>query len=230
MANTAEIKDILVSEYGYTKKDFLNEDGKALKFTQLQALLRKEEKQAKLIEDEVNGNVESNDETDSELDEFDEVAQQANTRKFKDDEMIMVMAGINGNYVHYSQAGNGRFEFKAFGQKAQMPYKELKSMNNLSRGALEKGWLIILNKDLIKEFNLEKEYTKFLTPARVNQILSIRDSSLRDIIEGLPKDMRLTLFDEAKRKINNGSIDSAFLVKTLEDIYNISFEDNLPIK
>lgn len=227
MANMAEIKDILVSEFGYSKNDFLNEEGKPLKFTQLQALLKKEKAQAKEIEKEVNGTAES---AGSELDEFDEVAEQIQARKFKDDEMIMVMAGINGNYVHYSQAGNGRFEFKGFGQKTQMPYKELKSMNNLSRGALEKGWLIILNKDLIKEFNLEKEYTKFLTPSRVDQILAIRDSSLRETIEELPKDMRLTLFDEAKRRINNGSIDSAFLVKTLEDIYDVSLEDNLPIK
>ena len=227
MANMAEIKDILVSEFGYSKNDFLNEEGKPLKFTQLQALLKKEKAQAKAIEEEVNGTAKS---ADSELDEFDEVAEQVQTRKFKDDEMIMVMAGINGNYVHYSQAGNGRFEFKGFGQKTQMPYKELKSMNNLSRGALEKGWLIILNKDLIKEFNLEKEYTKFLTPSRIDQILAIRDSSLRETIEELPKDMRLTLFDEAKRRINNGSIDSAFLVKTLEDVYDVSLEDNLPIK
>lgn len=227
MANMAEIKDILVSEFGYSKNDFLNEEGKPLKFTQLQALLKKEKAQEKAIEEEVNGTAES---AGSELDEFDEVAEQMQSRKFKDDEMIMVMAGINGNYVHYSQAGNGRFEFKGFGQKTQMPYKELKSMNNLSRGALEKGWLIILNKDLIKEFNLEKEYTKFLTPSRVDQILAIRDSSLRETIEELPKDMRLTLFDEAKRRINNGSIDSAFLVKTLEDVYDVSLEDNLPIK
>lgn len=227
MANMAEIKDILVSEFGYSKNDFLNEEGKPLKFTQLQALLKKEKAQEKAIEEEVNGTAES---AGSELDEFDEVAEQMQSRKFKDDEMIMVMAGINGNYVHHSQAGNGRFEFKGFGQKTQMPYKELKSMNNLSRGALEKGWLIILNKDLIKEFNLEKEYTKFLTPSRVDQILAIRDSSLRETIEELPKDMRLTLFDEAKRRINNGSIDSAFLVKTLEDVYDVSLEDNLPIK
>lgn len=140
------------------------------------------------------------------------------------------MAGINGRLLHTSQSGNGQFEFRGFGQKNKMPYKELKSMNNLVRESLTDGWYIILNKDLIKEFNLESSYTHFLTPARVDQILEMRTDDIREVIQGLPKEMRTTLFDEAKRRYNTGELDSSFIIKTFEDEYDISFEDNLPIK
>lgn len=220
---TTEIKDILVTEYGYTKSDFVNEEGKALNYAQLNSLLKKEVEKSKEIEKEVSGD-------ESSLNEFDEEAVEAQSKKFKDDDQIVVMSGINGKLLHKSQAGNGTFEFSQFGQKQQMPYKELKSMNNLTRETLERGWIMILNKDLIQEFGLAKEYEKFLTPNRINDILKIRTNELREIIEELPKDMRTTLFDEAKRRVDNGTLDSAFVVKTFEDIYDISFEDNLPLK
>lgn len=220
---TEEIKDTLVTEYGYTKRDFVNEDGKALNYAQLNALLKKEVANTKSIDAEVSGDTSS-------LNEFDEEAIESKSKKFHDDDEIVVMAGINGRLIHKSQAGNGTFEFKQFGQKQQMPYKELKSMNNLARETLERGWIMILNKDLIQEFNLAKEYEKFLTPNRVDEILKIRTNELREIIKELPKDMKLTLFDEAKRRVDNGTLDSSFVIKTFEDIYDISFEDNLPLK
>ena len=221
MATIKEIKEELVRDYSYTKSDFEGENGKPLNFKQLEAILKKEKAKSNSVVVE---------EGDVALDEFDNEAVVEEKSKFKDDDMIMVMAGINGRLVHTSQIGNGKYEFRGFGQKNKMPYKELKSINNLVREALTDGWFIILNKDLIKEFNLESAYTHFLTPARVNQILGMRTENIREVIQGLPKDMRTTLFDEAKRRYNTGELDSTFIVKTFEDEYDISFEDNLPIK
>lgn len=221
MATIKEIKEELVRDYSYTKKDFIGENGKALNFKQLESILKKEKTKADAVEVE---------EGDTSLDEFDIEAVLEEKSKFKDDDMITVMAGVNGRLLHTSQVGNGQFEFRGFGQKNKMPYKELKSMNNLVRESLTDGWYIILNKDLIKEFNLESAYTKFLTPSRVEQILKMRTDNIREVIQSLPKDMRTTLFDEAKRRYNTGELDSTFIVKTFEDEYDISFEDNLPIK
>lgn len=221
MATTIkEIKEELVRDYSYSKSDFTGENGKPLNFKQLEAILKKEKAKANAVAET----------GDTSLDEFDLEAVAEEKSKFKDDDLITVMAGINGRLLHTSQLGNGKFEFRGFGQKNKMPYKELKSMNNLVRESLTDGWYIILNKDLIKEFNLESSYTHFLTPSRVDQILEMRTDDIREVIQGLPKEMRTTLFDEAKRRYNTGELDSSFIIKTFEDEYDISFEDNLPIK
>lgn len=220
MATIKEIKEELVRDYAYGKADFTGENGKPLNFKQLEAILKKEKTKENVVRES----------GDTSLDEFDLEAIAEEKSKFKDDDLITVMAGINGRLLHTSQVGNGIFEFRGFGQKNKMPYKELKSMNNLAREALIDGWFIILNKDLIKEFNLESAYTNFLTPARVNQILEMRTDDIREVIQKLPKEMRTTLFDEAKKRYNTGELDSSFIVKTFEDEYDISFEDNLPIK
>nr|DAD56739.1 MAG TPA: hypothetical protein [Caudoviricetes sp.] len=220
MATIKEIKEELVRDYAYSKADFTGENDKPLNFKQLEAILKKEKTKANVVEES----------GDTSLDEFDLEAIAEEKSKFKDDDLITVMAGINGRLLHNSQVGNGVFEFRRFGQKNKIPYKELKSMNNLARKTLTDGWFIILNKDLIKEFNLESAYTNFLTPARVDQILKMRTDDIREVIQKLPQEMRTTLFDEAKRRYDTGELDSSFIIKTFEDEYDISFEDNLPIK
>lgn len=223
MATAKEIKEILVKEYSYQKQDFVGSNGKNLNYKQLESLLKKEQQKEKEL-----SKVETKEITN--LDEFDEEVIIETATKFSDDDLIMVMAGINGQLVHHSPVGNGQYKFNGFGQKQTMPYKELKAVNNLLRGTLESGWIIILNRDLIKEFNLEEEYTKFLTPKKAREILSLGSVELEELIPTLPKSMKTTLLDVAKSEYNIGELDSASTIKTLEKIYDVSFDDNLPIK
>ena len=217
MATLIELKKELVEDFGYGKSDFLNDKGKALTFKQVEKKLNEEK--AKLAKVK----------SVSALDEFDEKVEESETARFKDDDMITVMSGVNGSFVHNSKAGNGKFEFRGFGQKGKMPYKELKSINNVTHATLEKGWLLILNKEIISEFNLEDVYAKFLTPNKVDEILNIRTSEIREIIENLAPSARTVLFDEARKRLATGELDSAFIEKTFEDMYNVSLDDNLPV-
>ena len=222
MATSNEIKEELVTIYGYAKNDFLTNEGKKMNFKQLEALLRKEKKRAKDFEAELESDLD-------ELDEFNEDVIESKLTKFKDDDLITVMAGINGQLVHHSPVGNGQFKFNGFGQKQTMPYKELKAINNLVRTTFENGWIIILNKDLIQEFGLEEEYKVFLTPNKVNEILSMKQDDLRETIKELPKSMRTTLIDSAKARYNAGTLDSGSVIKVFEELYDVSFDDNLPL-
>ena len=227
MATKTELlKEELVTKYAYQKDDFIGENGKPLTWKQLEALLKKEEKAHDAIE-----NQEADSETDSsELDEFDVEVVEEKTHKFKDDDLITVMAGINGQLVHESPVGNGSYKFSGFGQRQTMPYKELKAMNQLSSNTLEDGWIIILNKDLIKEFGLEEQYKKFLTPRKVDEILQMPAVKIKEVIQNLPKSMKTTLIDVARARYNSGKLDSSSVIRTFEEMYDISFEDNLPLK
>lgn len=219
MATSKEIKQILVDEFDYQKEDFVGDNGKNLNYKQLESLLRKERKALSEVK------------TDSSaLDEFDGAVVSSEAEKFKDDDLITVMAGINGNLVHHSPVGNGIYQFNGFGQRQQMPYKELKAMNNLTRGTLEDGWIIILNKDIIKDFNLEDKYENFLTPNKVDNILKMSADDLRATIKDLPRSMRTTLIDTAKSRYNAGLFDSASSIKVFEELYDVSFSDNLPLQ
>ncbi|MDN6672277.1 MAG: hypothetical protein L0L07_08245, partial [Staphylococcus equorum] len=106
MATIKEIKEELVRDYAYSKADFTGENDKPLNFKQLEAILKKEKAKANVVEES----------GDTSLDEFDLEAIAEEKSKFKDDDLITVMAGINGRLLHNSQVGNGVFEFRRFGQ------------------------------------------------------------------------------------------------------------------
>lgn len=215
MATIAEIREELVEKYAYKKSDFEDKDGKKLNFKQVEALLKKEKQNEKKLSEI------------SHLSDFDGEVIEASSTKFKDDDLITVMAGINGRLKHISPVGNGRYVFNGFGQKQKMPYKELKAINNLVHETLSEGLIIILNPDIIKEFGLEERYKSFLTQSKIDEILSMDPNSIRDVIKTLPKAMKTTLIDVAKSRYNSGKLDSIGVITVFEDVYDISFDDNI---
>lgn len=217
MATSKEIKEILVTKYGYTRKDFINEDtGKEYTFKKLESMLKNEEKKS---------NVSAED--DNLLDEFDSEIREVTTKKFNDDDMITVMSGVSGKLYHYSKVGNGIYTFNEFGETQEMPYRELRSIANTSRETLTDGLIIIMNKDVIKDFRLEEAYKHILTPKRAEDLLQLSTDEIIEFLKHSSKDVKITFLNLAKVKYNVGTLDSMSLIKALEEFYNMSLDDNL---
>lgn len=217
MATSKEIKNLLVTKYGYSRKDLINPDtGKDLPFKKLESLLKKEE--SKVTQASID---------DISLDEFNEEVRKVDSVQFNDSDMITVMSGITGKLVHYSSAGNGVFTFNSFGERQEMPFKELKSISNVARKTLENGLIIILNKDVIKELRLESIYQSILTPTRASDLLDSSFDVIKGFLDKSSRETKITFLDYARTKYNVGELDSMSLIKSLEDYYNISFENNL---
>lgn len=221
MATSKEIKEILVKEYGFKKKDFVNQEtGKDYTFKKLEAMLKEAKAKVENVED-------TKEDKNVDLSEFDVEVRRVESVKFKDDDLITVMSGVNGKLVHYSQAGNGVFTFTDFGQRQEMPYKELKNINNVLRKTLESGLIIILNKDVIKEFRLENFYENVLTPVRAEKLLDTHADEMIEILKTFSKDSQLTFLDYVKTQYNIGELDKISVIRKIEEYFNISLDDNL---
>lgn len=218
MATSKEIKETLVVDYGYKRNDFLNpETGKDYTYKKLESML-KEEKEKSIVDDSS---------FDSELSEFDKDVVKAESKSFDDNDLVTVMSGVNGKLIHYSSVGNGSYTFNGFGQQQEMPYKELRSINNLKRKIFEDGLIIILNKEIISEFRLAENYKHILTPSRVDELLKLNANEIVSFLEKASKDTQLTFLDIVKVRYNVGSLDSMSIIKAIEKHYGISLDDNL---
>lgn len=220
MATSKEIKETLVVDYGYKRNDFLNpETGKDYTYKKLESMLKEEKEKEKSIADDSS--------FDSELNEFDKDVVKAKTKSFDDNDLVTVMSGVNGKLIHYSSVGNGSYTFNGFGQQQEMPYKELRSINNLKRKIFEDGLIIILNKEIISEFRLAENYKHILTPSRVDELLKLNANEIVNFLEKASKDTQLTFLDIVKVRYNVGSLDSMSIIKAIEKHYGISLDDNL---
>lgn len=220
MATSKEIKETLVVDYGYKRNDFVNpETGKDYTYKKLESMLKEEKEKEKSIVDDSS--------FDSELSEFDKDVVKAESKSFDDNDLVTVMSGVNGKLIHYSSVGNGSYTFNGFGQQQEMPYKELKSINNLKRKIFEDGLIIILNKEIISEFRLVENYKHILTPSRVDELLKLNANEIVNFLEKASKDTQLTFLDIVKVRYNVGSLDSMSIIKAIEKHYGISLDDNL---
>lgn len=221
--NKDEIIKILTDEYGFEDSDLKDEVGKYFVKKQLQELLDEEEKVKEV--DEIQ-DVKKEDE----IDEFFDVGiQEEETNGFKDGDMITVMSGINGEYIHHSPDTGRAYRFRGFGQTAKVPYKELVAIRNLYPTVLEDGWLIVLNKDLINEFDLKDSYSNILTPKNSRTIFKKSTEEIVEFASSLPRAMKVTFVDLARKAYRKGDLDKMSAINAIQELFNISLEDNAPI-
>lgn len=210
--NKAELTNILVNEYGYTKDDLYDENKKPYTNAALKAMVKKEEKEAELLEHE---------ETATAL---------VDSFEIKDDDMVAVMSGVTGELIHRSSRTGRMWKFTRFGQTDKMPFIELMSIYNNNPKCFEEGRLVVLNKQVADNFNLGETYQHIVTPQNLDGL--ILDKSPEDIkstINSLPKSMKNTFFFRARELYKQDKLDSIKIARTIEECYGISLEDNAPI-
>lgn len=222
-----EMIKLLKDKYGVADEELVDKNGNTLTNKKLQEIIavkEQEEEEAKDYEVE-----EDSEEEDGIDDFFDVSASKSAQKSFDDNDEITVMSGINGEYIHHSTDSGRAFRFKGFGQTVKIPYKELVAIRNLYPTVLEDGWLVILNKDLIKEFDLQDSYKNVLTPKNSRAIFSKSAEEIEDFVNSLPQAMKVTFVDLARKAYRKGTLDKVSTVNTIQELFNISLEDNAPI-
>lgn len=210
--NKTELTEILVNEYGYAKEDLKDEKGKPYTNATLKSMIIKEEKEAEILEHE---------ETATPLIDSFEV---------QDDDMIAVMSGVTGELIHRSSRTGRMWKFTRFGQTDKMPFIELMSIYNNNPKCFEEGRLVVLNKQVVDHFNLGDIYQHIVTPQNLDGLILDREpEDIKSTITSLPQSMKNTYFSRVRDLYLEGKIDSLRTVRTIEEAFGISLEDNAPI-
>lgn len=205
-----DLIDILINEYGYERDDLKDENGKLFTNAVLKSMIEKEE-------------------SDNERAKFEEdFVELASKHKFKDDDQVIIMSGVDGTVIYTSSTTGRKWQFKEFGQTAKIPYSELLYIRNTSK-AFDDGILVILNKQIQEEFQLTDIYNNIITPQNIDAIFDKGLEDLDAFIDSLPEAMKATFFTKARQLYERGKIDSVSKVKLIENKFGISLEDNAPL-
>lgn len=226
----AEMEKLLIEKYGYEKTELKNEKGNPLTNSVLEKMIESEERKRKEREDSLKS---VSDESQLGYEEdygvVDETIFQS-THSFKDDDLILCMSGVNGEMNFVSKLSNFRIKTTSFGQAIKIPYKDLRYVYSTAPEAFEQGKVIVLNKQIQEEFGLSDLYKKAITPKNVKQVINMNPNDLKDFIIDMPKAMKVSLYDEARKMYHADKIDSMKTIKVLEEGLGVSFDDNAPLK
>lgn len=216
-----EMEDLLVEKYGYDRKELKDDKGNRLNNSVLEEMIAKEE--ANESSDKEGSKEESQDSFG-----LDETVFEAN-HNLDDKDLVLCMSGVNGDLNFSSPLSNFRVQTKDFGQTMKIPYGDLAYVHNIAPDAFEQGKIVILNKQVQKEFGLEDIYKHVITPKNVREVIKLDADELKDFLAQMPKAMKVSLYNEARKMYQQGKIDSIKTVKVIENEYNVSLEDNAPI-
>lgn len=219
-----EMVKLLTNKYGYNTKELKDDKGNFLKNSELEKMIESEELKAKENEEKVKSpkkeeNIFGVDETIFEK-----------RHEFGDNDLILCMSGVNGEMNFISKLSNFRVKTNGFGQTMKIPYGDLSYVHNIAPDAFESGRIIVLNKEVQEEFGLSNLYKKVLTPKNIRAVINMNADDLRDFIADMPRAMKTSLYDEARKLYQQGRMDSMKTIKIFEDEFGVSFDDNAPIE
>lgn len=222
-----EMIELLTNEYGYSEDELKDKRGNLLANKALEKMIEEEEKLDKEAKEVEIEEVEEDVEEEEDIFGLDETVF-APRHNLKDDDLVLCMSGVNGTLNFVSPLSGFRATTSGFGQTMKIPYKDLVYVHNIATNAFREGQIIILNKAVQAEFGLEETYQSVITPKNIKTVLNFEASKLSQFISGMPKSMKATLYDEARKMYRSGDIDSVHTIKVLEEEFGVSFDDNAP--
>lgn len=206
-----DLINLLVEQFGYEKEDLkFDADGKPWTNAKLKALIEQEENDAKEMDDEATRFV-------------------AKETKLKDDDMIVVMNGLGGALTHRSETTGRTWRFKEFGQTSKMPFAELLSLKNTSPAVFEECWIVVMDKEVQKQFELTDKYKNILTPENINHIFNKDIEDLKEFVENLPQGMKSTFVTKARELYHSKKLYDMRVIRYIEEKFGFSLEDNAPL-
>src|SRR5690606_12782876 len=208
--NKKELVAILVDEYGYDNEDLKDDSGKPLTNAVLESMIEAEEQ-------------------DREASKLKENVVSAPRQIFKDEDLIVVMNGLEGALVHTSTSTGRTWRFQNFGQTEKIPYGELLSLRNRTPKVFDEGWMIILNKQIQEDFGLTDTYENIITPDNIDTIFNKDADELEAFVESLPKGMKTTFVAKARQLYESKKLDSLRVIEFIESYFQISLNDNAPL-
>lgn len=206
----SDLIKILVEEYGYEKEDLkFDAEGKPYTNGKLQQIIKAEEEDAKQVEVDATRKV-------------------AVKSKIKDEDRIVIMAGIDA-VGYYSERSNRSWKFEKFGQEDTIEYRELVAMRNKYPSYFTDGLIIVLDKVVQEEFKLTELYKNILTPDNIEDVFNMDIEELDKFVDALPDSQKVTLVQKAIEKFEKKQLTNYAMIVYFQEKFNFGFEDNSPL-
>ena len=101
-------------------------------------------------------------------------------------------------------SGARKFRLEHLGQTKAIQYEYLIDCINTDRWLFEDGLVYINDPQVVEEQLLEEEYKKFLTPDKIQNILSFDTETIKEMVSNSTREIQETICSVVIQKINAG--------------------------
>ena len=140
----------------------------------------------------------------------DEVELRVTKSKFNPSDKVPLKSLFHGKLVYTSPTNSAKWIWKEYGSVVHVPFGELETMNNQKPRFLNDPLLVIMEPDVVEEFNFGETYRKVAGLTKLGNMLEGNNvEAIRKVVRGLLEvGMRNSVIAEARQcrekdKLNN---------------------------
>lgn len=143
--------------------------------------------------------------------------------KVEDHELVTVRSLTEGDLVYKTRDGIA-IVWEGAGSVQELPMKELRFMRNAHSSFLTRGYLIIEDKEAVKELHLETLYERVGKIESLENVLELKADELEKALENLPKGLLKSLGDLAAKKVKKKELMDLRKIEAIQKATNVDLK------
>ena len=146
-----------------------------------------------------------------------EQAPKPRVRKRLDENMLVdIASGVQGGLTYISKDGNTILKFLEYGDQDVIELKELRRMLSSSRKFLEKGWIRVLDDEVIEYLNLHRFQQENVEQDDLDGLLKLQPEQVLETVKSANANTKRLIFGFVKDKYISGEAIEEGLGETLD--------------
>ncbi|OMD71209.1 hypothetical protein [Paenibacillus odorifer] len=141
--------------------------------------------------------------------------------------LVPVVSRVKGGLTYKSSRTHQIYRFDDFGDEQVMELSELRTMLSSQRAFLQRGWLEILDDEIVQYLNIEKFQTKVVTDEDIEILFMSSPEEVKDVLGEANTNTKRAVFGFARDKYINGTLINVHLIKAIEDSLGEKLDPNI---
>jgi len=154
--------------------------------------------------------------------------QKPKVRKQLDENLLVpIRSNVAGTLIYKSPRTGQIWEFSNYGDEDVIELKELRSMLNSQRSFLEKGWIKILDDEVVEYLNLERYQKKVLDREDIELLFEMEPEKIKETISGMSTNNKILVFEIAREKYLNGELRDIHVINAIQGALGQKLDPNM---
>lgn len=137
-------------------------------------------------------------------------------KKIDRDEMVLCRNLTSGGLIYKSSRSGVEVVWDNYGDEEWIDVGELLTMKASQPKFLRNGWILVDDEEIAKYLGVKKTYDELANLVDLEEFFKLPAKEAKEILKKLPKGVKDTISEMAKKKISNNTIENLQLLRVLE--------------
>lgn len=158
-----------------------------------------------------------------------DVAKEKKTQIRLDENMLVnVVSRVKGGLIYVSPRTRIPYQFDDYGYENVMELSELRSMLSSQRKFFERGWIEVLDEEVVEYLRLERFNKKVVDQNDVDFLLeSSSPESIKEFLSNANTNTRKIIFGFARDRYITGELNNIHTINAIEEVLNQKIDPNV---